>query len=258
MARGFDSTPASTRARRRSGSISIPRMRSVLRRRVSRVQSIGPVLWPPALKAMRRSCCGGEAHGRDDVVRRLGIDDGDGTLVDGQVPGLPRGVPGRVARQDDVAGKLVGKSAKVHGLPRDGGASGRRANLSVPSGPEAAPGDRDRPPRPALVRRQACDILGPAPIPRTRPSGPIEDGAQHDRDARPDAHPPGRPGQGHRERSLRGRPDHDRDAPRRPPRRRPAARPDPPDRHDRRSRSCRASMRSSRPRTSPRSATARS
>ena len=69
-------------------------------------------------------------------------------------------------------------------------------------------------------------------LPRPAPSGPIEDGAQHDRDSRAEAHPPGRPGQGHRERSLRGRPDHDGDAPRSPPDRRRLARPHPPHRHD--------------------------
>ena len=83
---------------------------------MSRVQSIGPALWPPALKAMRRPCSAAKRTVATTSSADSGIDDGDGTLVDGQVPGLPRGVPGRVARQDDVAGKLVGKSAKVHGL----------------------------------------------------------------------------------------------------------------------------------------------
>ena len=74
---------------------------------MSRLQSIGPALWPPALNAMRKPSLGGEQDGRDDVVRGLRVDDGDGPLVDRQVPGLPRGVPCLVARQHDVAGETV-------------------------------------------------------------------------------------------------------------------------------------------------------
>ena len=64
-------------------------------------------------------------------------------------------------------------------------------------------------------------------------SGRFESGAfLNDRDYRPHAHPSGRPGQGHRERTLRGRHHLDRDAPRRIPDRRGPTRPHPPARLD--------------------------
>ena len=85
---------------------------------MSRLQSIGPALWPPALNAMREAQLRGEPDGRRDVVRRLGVDDGDGPLVDGEVPRLARRVPGLVAGQDDVAIDAVTQVRELHGRSR--------------------------------------------------------------------------------------------------------------------------------------------
>ena len=84
---------------------------------MSAPQSIGPALWPPALKAIRRPRSTAKRTVVDDVVRRLRVDDGDGPLVDGQVPGLPRGVPRLVARQDDVALDASTQSSQSHPGP---------------------------------------------------------------------------------------------------------------------------------------------
>ncbi len=51
--------------------------------------------------------------------RRLRVDDGDRPLVDGEVPGLSRGVPAGVAGQDDVATDAGAEITEVHGLSRD-------------------------------------------------------------------------------------------------------------------------------------------
>ena len=48
-----------------------------------------------------------EEDGGCDIVRRLRVDDGDGPLVDREVPGLPRRVPCLVARHHDVACETV-------------------------------------------------------------------------------------------------------------------------------------------------------
>jgi hypothetical protein len=49
----------------------------------------------------------GEADGGHDIVGRRRVDDRDGPLVDGEIPRLPRGVPGSVARQHDIAAEAV-------------------------------------------------------------------------------------------------------------------------------------------------------
>ena len=55
----------------------------------------------------------GEPDGRHDIVRGLWVDGDHGPLVDRQVPGLPRGVPGFVAGQDDGA---IDSVAEDHGV----------------------------------------------------------------------------------------------------------------------------------------------
>ena len=86
------------------------------------VQSIGPALWPPALKAMRKPQLRGEPDGRRDVVGRLGVDDGDRPLVDGEVPRLARRVPCRVAGEHDVAIDAGTQVRELHGRSRGTGA----------------------------------------------------------------------------------------------------------------------------------------
>ena len=54
-----------------------------------------------------KAVLGGKADGGHDIVGRLGVDDGDRPLVDREIPRLPRGVPGFVARQHDIAGEAV-------------------------------------------------------------------------------------------------------------------------------------------------------
>ena len=60
------------------------------------------------------------ALGRERTVAatssgRLRVDDGDGALVDRQVPGLSGGVPPVVVWEDDVAGQMVVEFAELHG-----------------------------------------------------------------------------------------------------------------------------------------------
>ena len=64
----------------------------------------------------------GEPDGRGDVVRRLRVDDGDGPLVDGEVPRLARSVPAIVARQHDVACEAAAELAKIAGVGHRTGA----------------------------------------------------------------------------------------------------------------------------------------
>ena len=66
----------------------------------------------------------GERDGRDDVVRGLWVDDRDRPLVDRQVPGLARGVPGLVARQDDVTVEAITEFVEVHLRPHPAGHGG--------------------------------------------------------------------------------------------------------------------------------------
>ncbi len=56
-----------------------------------------------ALRGDPEAVRAGEVDRGDDVVDGLRLDDGGGTLVDGQVPGLPVGVPRRVAGDGHLA-----------------------------------------------------------------------------------------------------------------------------------------------------------
>ena len=65
-----------------------------------------------------QAALGGEADGRHDIVRRLRVDDGDGPLVDGQVPRLSCAVPRLVARQHDDSAETIAEITVLHVSPR--------------------------------------------------------------------------------------------------------------------------------------------
>jgi hypothetical protein len=75
-------------------------MREVLTRIVRSSGPSGPALWPVPCAAIRARA--GELDHGGDVLRGLGEDDRDGTLVDGEVPRLPCGVPAALAGQHDL------------------------------------------------------------------------------------------------------------------------------------------------------------
>ena len=83
------------------------------------VQSIGPALWPPALKAMRKPCSAASPTVAATSSADSRVDDGDRPLVDGEVPRLSRRVPGRVAGQHDVAIDAGTQVQELHGRSRD-------------------------------------------------------------------------------------------------------------------------------------------
>src|SRR5205823_9237109 len=66
-----------------------------------------------ALRGDAEAVLGREPYGAGDVLRDLRLEDRDGLLVDGEVPRLPRLVPGCVAGEDDVAVAAEGGIAEV-------------------------------------------------------------------------------------------------------------------------------------------------
>ena len=147
MLAGGDARAASTGRPPRPARVARPgrsrsrAIRSVLRSIVSAAPVDRARVVAARVEGDPQAVLGGEADGRGDVVGRLGVDDGDRPLVDGEVPGLPRDVPasrrraGRPRRRFDHAVRGGPRAVSRFGSGPRGGLGATLARRSARQSP---------------------------------------------------------------------------------------------------------------------------